>query len=77
MNSYSTFFYNSLEQNLNDFIYIEDTLQNEIEVEIYDNIDDDTEDEEEGCWIIIFFIDFPSVIFACLHISTWYVYFGY
>jgi hypothetical protein len=49
MNSYSTFFYDSLEQNLNDFIYIEDTLQNEIEVEIYDNIDDDTEDEEEGC----------------------------
>ena len=49
MNSYSTFFYDSLEQNLNDFIYIEDTLQNEIEVEIYDNIDDNTEDEEEGC----------------------------
>ena len=68
MNSYSTFFYNSLEQNLNDFIYIEDTLQNEIEVEIYDNIDDDTEDKVVE--LIIFFIDFPSVIFACLHIST-------
>ena len=49
MNSYTTFFYNSLEQNLNDFIYIENILQNEIEVEIHDNIDNDIEDEEEGC----------------------------